>query len=48
MLAEPLAALAAVAVMVMVILVLASAPTQGEHSAINQQNKKSEVAWRNS
>ena len=30
----------------MVIRVLASAPTQDEHSAINQQSKKSEVAWR--
>jgi len=45
MLAETLAAL--VTVMVMVIRVLPSAPTQDQHSAINQQSKKSEVAWRN-
>src|SRR6476659_4987567 len=31
----------------MVTRVLASAPTQDEHSAINQQSKTSEVAWRN-
>jgi hypothetical protein len=44
MLVEHLAALAAVTVMV--IRVLASALRQDQHSATNQQSKKSEVAWR--
>jgi hypothetical protein len=45
MLAETRAALAAVTLMVN--RVLSSAPAQDQHSAINQQSKKSEVAWRN-
>jgi hypothetical protein len=35
-------------VTVMVIRVSASALRQDQHSAANQQSKKSEVAWRNS
>jgi len=45
MLAERLAA--STPVTVMVIQVLASALRQDQHSATNQQSKKSEVAWRN-